>query len=128
MSLDTARIISATERMWTLSKRAWLSSTRDDHREALIEAFDKLCTDLGKMTVECGKADWMRAQIAVTDLHSAAVADEEARAGTFTQIGSELRLSVALHGLATNLGFTLEPIDDAAQAEVEGHGMRSAAE
>lgn len=126
--LDTDKIIRATERMWTLSKRAWLSSTRDDHRDAMIDAFKALCTDCGKLATKFKPADWMRVQIAVTDLHSAAVADEEARAGTFTQIGSELRLSVALHGLATNLGFTLEPIDDAAQAEVEGHGMRSAAE
>lgn len=137
--LSTAPIISATEKLYTLVKRAQVSTHRDDHRDAIIETFKALCTDLGKLAVEFRRPDWMRAHIAIVDLHSAAISDEEARCGTFTLIGAELALVTSLHSLAANLGFLLEdaataPVhadDDAARAAVEGvdgHEMREAAE
>lgn len=135
MSLDTQKIIHACERMWTASKRVQFAALRDDHRINLVCTFKVLATDLGKIATQTGRPDWMRVQIAVTDLHSNAIADEEARAGTFTQIGAELRLATSLHALAANLGFTLEdaatadiPEDESARRYAEGHEHRSAAE
>lgn len=132
MSLDTRKIIHACEKMWTDAKRVQFSHLRDDHRINLVCTFKVLATDLGKIATQIGKPDWMRVQIAVTDLHSNAIADEEARAGTFTQIGAELRLANALHGLAANLGLTLEdaatarPDDEDAMRAVEGTQMEAA--
>lgn len=134
MSLDTAKIIHACERMWTASKRVQFAALRDDHRDHLMATFKALCTDLGKLATQTRTPDWFRVQIAVTDLHSNAIADEEARAGTFTQIGAELRLATSLHALADNLGFTLEdaatarPDDENAMRAVEGTQMGVAAE
>ena len=137
MSLDTTKIIHACEKMWTDAKRANASALRDDHRDAVMATFAALCTDLGKLTVQFKQPDWMRVQYAIAELHTQAVSDEAARAGTFTQIGSELRLAQALVGLAINLGATLEDaatapahdVDDAeAMAAIEGHDVLRAAE
>lgn len=133
MSLDTTKIIHACEKMWTYSKRVQFAHLRDDHRMKLLNTFEVLATDLGKIVTRFGKPDWLRVQIAVTDLHSAAISDEEARAGTFHLIGSEMALVTSLHGLAANLGCTLEdaatahvealnPEDEQARLYAEGHG------
>lgn len=139
MSLDTTKIIQACEGMWTASKRVQFSALRDDHRDAILSKFEALCTDLGKIATKTGRPDWLRVQIAVGELHSNAIADEEARSGTFTQIGAELRLVTSLHALAVNLGLWIEdaatapaceaePDDGLAMAAVEGIEVMRAAE
>jgi len=137
--MNTARIIQSTERLYTLIKRAAISTNRDDHRDAILGEFEAMCATLGKTASRFKPTDWQRVHLNLVDLHSAAVHADEFRSGSFAHIGSEASLLTSLHAFAAVLGFVLadadpSPIhetyldDHAAMAAVEGHEIRSAAE
>ena len=127
--MNTQAIIRCTERLYTLVKRASVSTNRDDHREAIMARFSDLASDLGKLVTVMGRPDWQRVHLQLVDLHSAAVHADEARTGTFAHIGSETALLTSLHAFAATLGFTLSdaatadttPEDEIARRYAEGH-------
>lgn len=137
--MNTTRIIQSTERLYTLIKRAAISTNRDDHRDAILGEFEAMCAALGKTVTRFKPTDWQRVHLNLVDLHSAAVHADEFRSGSFAHFGSEASLLTSLHAFAAVLGFMLAdagpaPIhetildDHAAMAAVEGHEIRSAAE
>lgn len=132
--MRTRLIIRATEKLYTLTKRAAVSERYQDHRERALVVFEDLATNLGKIATRIGAPDWLMVMEKVHFLHTEAVQAEERRSGTFTHIGSETALVTSLHALAAVLGYALADIeaaadDDAALAAVEGgEPVREAAE
>lgn len=137
MTLNTRTIISATERMLTITLRMAVTDDMDGRRKDLIAAFEAMATDLGKLA----SSEWPPAtnvahiHEAVQRLHTEAVQADERRCGTFTHLGSETAVLTNLHALAATLGFTLSdaatadiPEDEIARRYAEGHEHRSAAE
>lgn len=137
MSLNTTKIIRATERMLTITLRMAVTDDMDGRRKELIAAFEAMATDLGKLA----SIEWRPAtnvahiHDAVRRLHTEAVQADERRSGTFAHLGSETAVLTHLFALAAVLGFTLfdadasdtTPEDEIAQRHAEGH-MQEAAE
>lgn len=126
--MNAATIISASERMLTLAKRAIVSDDRDTLRNAILGVFGKMATDIGKMAVSTHPTNWGGVVMAAYDLHTEACNAEERRCGTFAHAPSEMALVGSLHAFAAVLGFELadaatapadEIEDDAAMAHVE---------
>lgn len=116
MAMNTTAIITASERMLTLSKRAIVSDDRDTRRNAILGVFGKLATDMGKIAVSIGTPNWGGVVMAAYDLHTEACNADERRCGTFAHAPSEMALVGTLHGFAAVLGFTLA---DAATADID---------
>lgn len=112
MSLDTTKIIRACEKMRTLTMRAAISADRDTHRDAILETFGQLATDLDKIATSFRPAEW-GIELAVGNLHSAAVYAEETSSETFAPIGGQAALVTSLHAFAATLGFVLSDADTA---------------
>ena len=136
MTLNTRTIISATERMLTITLRMAVTDDMDGRRKDLIAAFETMATDLGKIA----SSEWHPAtnvahiHDAVRKLHTEAVQADERRCGTFTHLGSETAVLTNLHALAAVLGFVLSdaatadiPEDESARRYAEG-AERMAAE
>lgn len=139
MSLDAKRIITASERIMTLAKRAIVSDDRDTRRQEIVTEFEAMATDLGKIASPAGRPNWGGIVMASYDLHTVAVEADERRCGTFTHLPSEMSLMGKLSVFAAVLGFTLEdaatapvPAHDVDDTDdmcaVEGHGKLEAAE
>lgn len=136
MSLDTTKIIAATEKLYTLTKRAAVSDCRDVRRDEVLGRFRLLATDLSKLVDAIGRPDWETAHEAVVNLHTAACVAEERRLAPFTHLGSETAVLTNLHALAAILGFALsdaatarvDPDDIDAMTAVEGVEVMRAAE
>jgi len=138
MTLDTTKIIRATERMLTITLRMAVTDDMDGRRKELIAAFEAMATDLGKIA----SSEWHPAtnvahvHDAVRRLHTEAVQADERRCGTFTHLGSKTAVLTHLHALAAHLGFILSeadtadltPEDEIARRYAEGHETREAAE
>ena len=127
--MNTNAIIHASEKLYTVTKRAAVSDDRDARHIEIVERFKRLGTTLGKIAVPSDRPDWLKVHENVAMLHTAAVVADERRQATFTHAGSEAALVTSLHALAAVLGFTLADAgvaaedavnDDAAMAAVEG--------
>lgn len=118
--MNTAAIITASERMLTLSKRAAISNEPDTSRNALLSTFGKMATDIGKIASSFRAPNWSNIdlQSAIYRLHTEAVHADEHRSGTFVHVPSEMALVTALHGLSACLGFV---VSDAATAQTDEH-------
>lgn len=128
MKSHSELIASACEKMLTLAKRDCRSNDDGQLREKIKDRFLGLCSELGKIATRLPEgADWAAGYASIDDLHTAACNDMEMAVDQWRQAGSINLLSGQLASTAAVLGFTLEPID-AAQAEVEGHQQRTAAE
>lgn len=136
MSLDTTKIIRATERMMTAVTRCAVTEERTERRQSVVNLFCMLATDLGKIASPLPRTFWEEhtAFYAVQKLHTEAVQADERRSGTFTHLGSETAVLTNLCALAAVLGFTLSdaatadiPEDESARRYAEGH-MQEAAE
>jgi predicted NAD-dependent protein-ADP-ribosyltransferase YbiA (DUF1768 family) len=134
MVMQTAPVIHACEKLYTLTKRAAVSDDRDARRAEVIARFEIMATVLGKIATRFRAPDWMRVHEAVVHCHTEAVQADERRQATFAHAGSEAALVTSMHALAAVLGFTLADAataaedaanDDAAAAAVEN---RQAAE
>ena len=136
MSLDTAKIIHATEKLYTLTKRSAVSDCRDIRRDEVLGRFRLMATELGNLVDSVARPDWEMAHEAVVHLHTAACMAEERRLAPFTHLGSETAVLTNLHALAAILGFALSDAATArvdgddidAMSSVEGNDMRVAAE
>src|SRR5690606_38562101 len=105
IALNTATIITTSERMLTLAKRAIVSDDRDTRREEIIATFEGLATDLGKLACRrIHPTNWGGVVMAAYDLHSEAVNADERRSGTFAHLGSETALLTSLHAFSAVLG------------------------
>lgn len=138
MSLDTTKIIRATERMLTAVTRCAVTEERTERRQSVVNLFCMLATDLGKIASPLPRTFWEEhtAFYAVQKLHAEAVQADERRSGTFTHLGIETAVLTNLHALAAVLGFVLSdaatadttPEDEIARRYAEGHETREAAE
>lgn len=137
MTMNLSDIISATEAMLTLAKRAAVSDDIDARRAELLQRFDAMATDLGKIALRFKPTDWenVQLQVAIHALHTEAIHADERRSGTFAHLGSETAVLTNLCRLAAVLGYTLEdaataPVDEpediAARIHAEGHQMEAA--
>ena len=136
--MNAARIITTSERIMTLAKRAIVSDDRDTRRKAIVIEFEAMATDLGKIASPADRPNWGGVVMASYDLHTAAVEADERRCSTFTHLGSEMALVGKLSVFAAVLGFQIEdaatapipaPVDDTdAMCAVEGHEKLEAAE
>lgn len=138
MSLDTTKIIRATERMLTITLRMAVTDDMDARRRELISAFERMATDLGKIASSKWHYATNVAHIheAVRGLHMEAAQADERRCGAFAHMGSEMAVLTHLHALASALGFILsdaatarvDPDDIDAMTAVEGIEVMRAAE
>lgn len=138
MSLDANRIITATETIMTLAKRAMNHDEPDTRRQEIIAKFEAMATDLGKMLSPADRPNWGGVLMATYDLHTAACNALRASVGEFHQVGRVNQLSQQLIVTARVLGFEIEdaatapipaPVDDTdAMCAVEGHEKLEAAE
>lgn len=138
MSLDANRIITATETIMTLAKRAMNHDEPDTRRKEITAKFEAMATDLGKMLSPVDRPNWGGALMAAYDLHTAACNALRESVGEFQQVGRVNQLSQQLIVTARVLGFEIEdaatapipaPVDDTdAMCAVEGHDMKVAAE
>lgn len=126
--MNTPAIIHASEKLYTVTKRAAVSDDRDARHIEIVERFKRLATTLGKVATQFRTPDWMAVHEAVVHLHTEAVQADERRQATFAHVGSEAALVTSLHSLAAALGFVLADAataaedaanDDAAAAAVE---------
>tara|TARA_R110000851_G_C13100092_1_gene568105 strand:+ start:6598 stop:7005 length:408 start_codon:yes stop_codon:yes gene_type:complete len=116
--MNHTQIIAHAERLYTISKRVAVSDDAQARRDDLVVEFGSLATEIGKIAQRRWKPDWTRVQMAIVDLHSAAVYADERRSGTFVRLGDETVLVTSLAALAACLGFVL---DDAATAPTDEH-------
>lgn len=131
--MNVALIIRAAERMNTLCIRAAYSDVSDERRKSLVEAFNRLAEDMGKMTSARSRPSWSEVAGQVSLLLVEAVKADEATLGTMIPAGHVALLSTRLLLLADSLGLTLadsatalsDVDDEAAMSAVE---MRAAAE
>ena len=129
--MNTATIITASERMMTLAKMAHVSDDRDTRRNAILGVFGQMATDLGKVIERYKPTEWASVLVYADMLHTAACHTQELRTGTFSHGGSGTALTGSLVALSHVLGFTIADAataaqDDDAADRIEQH--REAAE
>lgn len=131
--MNTTLIIRAAERMNTLCIRAAYSDEPDARRGRLVEEFNRLTEDMGKMTSPFSRPAWSEVVGQTSLLLVEAVRADEATIGAMIPAGHVAVLATRLVLLADAFGMTLadaatapaEADDEAAAAAVE---MRPAAE
>lgn len=134
--MNTQAIITASERMLTLTKRAAVSDDADARREQIKSDFLRLATELGLIALWFRPPTWTAWPVVIECLHTEAAQADERRFGTFAHAPSEMALLTTIRAAGMVLGFTLadaataldEPEDEAAMVFAEGADLRAAAE
>lgn len=133
MTLNTRTIISATERMLTLTRRAAVSDEAHNRHDEIVAAFLDMATECGLFAERIDRPDWVRWNPKLIALHTEASQAEERRCGTFAHAPSEMALLTSLRAAAMVLGFTLSdaatadtPEDEIARRYAEGHRQEAA--
>jgi hypothetical protein len=126
--MNTTHLIRHTERLDTLCYRLMRPADQEQRRVEIVQAFEAMATDLGKIAIGTDRPQWGAIHAAMMELRIASVNFDESRIGDFKHVGAEAALVTALHAFASKLGFILEDAggtpawidDDAARAAVEG--------
>lgn len=126
--MNTQAIITASERMLTLTRRAAVSDDADARRDQIKADFLRLATELGLIAQWFRPPTWTAWPVAIECLHTEAAQADERRSGTFAHAPSEMALMTTLRAAGMVLGFTLadaataldEPEDEAARRYAEG--------
>lgn len=135
--MNLSRIITVAQRMNTLCIRAAYSNEIEDRRRHLVQEFNCLAEDLGKITSANGRPDWTETTGQVALLLVEAIRADEASFDGFQPIGHVAVVDTRLALVANALGLRLEdaatapvePEDEDAMAAVEGGRIvREAAE